>query len=160
MNPRAVEQMVLEEAEGIAASLGFEVVDVELQTGPRGRVLCIYIDKQGGVTVEDCRAMSDPLSRALDRLDPIPGPYRLEVSSPGIERPLRRPADFERFAGHEVEVHLYGPLNGRRHWTGRLLGLQGGAVRLETGNGETTELPLEQVSKARLRARWQGAFSR
>lgn len=148
------------EAEAVARPLGFEVVEVEYQSGPRGRVLRVFIDKPGGVTVDDCQAVSEPLSAALDRLDPIPGSYRLEVSSPGIERPLRKPEDFQRFAGREVEIHLFGPVQGRRHWTGTLVGMEQGQVRLRLEDGSTVDLPHEGISKARLRVRWQGAFER
>lgn len=160
MRPRAIEEMVMAEAEAVARPLGFEVVEVEYQSGPHGRVLRVFIDKPGGVTVDDCQAVSEPLSAALDRLDPIPGSYRLEVSSPGIERPLRKPEDFRRFAGREVEIHLFGPVQGRRHWTGTLLGMEQGQVRLRLEDGSTVELPHEGISKARLRVRWQGAFER
>ncbi|HEY8426539.1 MAG TPA: ribosome maturation factor RimP [Limnochordales bacterium] len=160
MRPRAVESMVMAEAEAVARPLGFEVVDVEYEAGPGGRVLRVYIDKPGGVSVDDCQAVSEPLSAALDRLDPIPGPYRLEVSSPGIERPLRKADDFRRFAGREAEIHTFGPVQGRRHWTGTLLGVEGDQVRMRLEDGSTVELPLEGISKARLRVRWQGAFER
>ncbi|MBE3597993.1 MAG: ribosome maturation factor RimP [Limnochordaceae bacterium] len=160
MHPKAIEQLVIEQAEAVAKELGIEVVDVEFQPGPRGRVLRVFIDKPGGVSVEDCRAVSVPLSGALDRLDPIPGPYRLEVSSPGVERPLRKAEDFERFAGREVEVHTYGPVEGRRHFTGRLKGLAGDRVQLEMEDGSMVALPREGISRARLRVRWQGAVER
>lgn len=160
MRPRAIEEMVMAEAEAVARPLGFEVVEVEYQSSPHGRVLRVFIDKPGGVSVDDCEAVSEPLSAVLDRLDPIPGPYRLEVSSPGIERPLRRPEDFRRFAGREVEVHMFGPVRGRRNWTGTLLGMEQGQVRLQLEDGSTVELPHEGISKARLRVRWQGAFGR
>ena len=160
MRPRAIEEMVMAEAEAVARPLGFEVVEVEYKSGPHGRVLRVFIDKPGGVTVDDCQAVSEPLSAALDRLDPIPGSYRLEVSSPGIERPLRKPEDFRRFAGREVEIHLFGPVGGRRHWTGTLLGYEEGQVRLRLEDGSTIDLPHEAISRARLRVRWQGAFER
>lgn len=158
MRPKAVEEMVMAEAEAVAQPLGIEVVEVEYQTSPQGRVVRVFIDKPGGVSVEDCRAVSEPLSGALDRLDPIPGPYRLEVSSPGIERPLRKPEDFRRFAGRDVDIHMFGPVQGRRHWTGTLLGMEHGQVRLQLEDGSTVELPHEGISRARLRVRWQGAF--
>lgn len=157
-NHRAIEDVVMVEAEAVAGPLGYEVVDVEYVTGQGGRIVRVYIDKPGGVDVEDCRIVSEQLSPALDRVDPVRGPYRLEVSSPGLERPLRRPADFQRFAGREVEVHTYAAVGGRRHWVGQLLGLEEGRVRLRLENGQRVELPREQISRARLRFRWQGAF--
>lgn len=152
--------MVMAEAEAVAKPLGFEVIEVEYETGPRGRVLRVFIDKPGGVSVDDCQAVSEPLSAALDRLDPIPGPYRLEVSSPGIERPLRKVEDFRRFAGREVEIHTYAPVEGRRNWTGTLMGADEGRVHLRLEDGSAVQLPLDGISRARLRVRWQGASER
>ena len=160
VNARAVEEVVLEQAEAIARELGYEVVDVEYVPERGGRVVRVFIDKAGGIGVEDCRALSERLSQALDVLDPVPGPYRLEVSSPGVERPLRKEADFQRFAGREVEVHTFAPVQGRRHWVGELLGIEGGKVRLRLSDGSQVELPREGISRARLHFRWQGAFER
>ena len=160
MNARAVEEVVLEQAEPIARELGFEVIDVEYLPERGGKVLRVFIDKPGGVGVEDCRAVSERLSDLLDVIDPVPGPYRLEVSSPGVERPLRKEADFRRFAGREVEIRTFAPVRGRRHWIGELLGLEEGKVRLRLPDGTQVELPREGISRARLHFRWQGAWQR
>ncbi|HEY8486193.1 MAG TPA: ribosome maturation factor RimP [Limnochordales bacterium] len=160
MDARAVETTVWETAEAIARELGYEVVEVEYLAGRNGRLVRVFIDKPGGVGIEDCRAMSERLSRALDELDPVPGPYRLEVSSPGVERPLRKEEDFRRFAGRQVSIHLYAPVQGRRHWVGELLGMEGGQVQLRLPDGSRLDLPREGISKARLHFRWQGAFER
>ena len=157
---QAVEQAVLEQAEPVARELGCEVVDVEYVSGPRGRVVRVYIDKPGGVSVEDCRSVSERLSNALDRDDPVPGPYRLEVSSPGLERPLRKEEDFRRFSGREVEIRTFSPLHGRRQFIGTLMGMEGGRIRLRLEDGGEVDVPKEAVSRARLRFRWQGAFER
>lgn len=136
-------------AEELAGPLGLEIVDVEFRREASGRVLRVFIDKPGGVTLDDCQALSELLGQRLDEVDPIEESYNLEVSSPGIERPLKKPRDFERFAGHLVHVRTYGPIDGRRNFRGELLGLEDDhvVVRLER---DVVRIPLQQVAKARL----------
>ena len=128
--------------------LGYELVDLELS--PRGRVLRLFIDqadKPSGIDVEDCALVSNQLSRvlAVENVD-----YdRLEVSSPGLDRVLKKPADFERFAGAEVNLKLRLPMSGRRNFNGVLHGVQDGKVRLTIDTGEL-ELDLGNIDKARL----------
>jgi len=128
--------------------LGYELVDLELS--PRGRVLRLFIDqadKPSGIDVEDCALVSNQLSRvlAVENVD-----YdRLEVSSPGLDRVLKKPADFERFAGAEVNLKLRLPMSGRRNFNGVLRGVQDGKVRLAIDTGEL-ELDLGNIDKARL----------
>ena len=128
--------------------LGYELVDLEMS--PRARVLRIFIDKPEkarGVDIDDCVAVSNQLSRVLtvENID-----YdRLEVSSPGLDRPLKKPADYERFAGSEVHLKLRIPFNGRRNFNGLLQGLQDGKVRLVLDSGEA-ELDLGNIERARL----------
>src|SRR5690554_2185188 len=109
-------EIVAELAEQLAAPLRLEIVDVEFRREPGGRVLRVFIDKPGGVTLDDCQALSRRLSAKLDEVDPIEESYNLEVSSPGIERPLTKPKDYIRFAGHRVHVRTYGPVDGRRNF--------------------------------------------
>ncbi|MDR1274860.1 MAG: ribosome maturation factor RimP [Candidatus Accumulibacter sp.] len=142
------------------AGLGFDLVDVE--QSPRGRVLRVFIDKPGklgGVDVEDCALVSEHLSRVLtvENVD-----YeRLEISSPGLDRVLRKASDFERFTGAEIALRLRLPLGGRRKFTGVLLGLSDGKIRLRVGAGDAeqktesgaeSEMEFDQdnVDKARL----------
>lgn len=128
--------------------LGYELVDLELS--PRGRVLRLFIDKvdkPSGIDVEDCALVSNQLSRVLAVEDVDYD--RLEVSSPGLDRVLRKPADFERFAGAEVNLKLRLPISGRRNFNGVLLGVQDGKVRLAIGSDEL-ELDLGNIDKARL----------
>ena len=128
--------------------LGYELVDLELS--PRGRVLRLFIDKVdkvSGIDVEDCALVSNQLSRVLAVEDVDYD--RLEVSSPGLDRVLRKPADFERFAGAEVNLKLRLPISGRRNFNGVLLGVQDGKVRLAIGSDEL-ELDLGNIDKARL----------
>ncbi|MDR2508033.1 MAG: ribosome maturation factor RimP [Candidatus Accumulibacter sp.] len=132
------------------AGLGYELVDVE--RSPQGRVLRIFIDKPekpGGVDIEDCVLVNNQLSRVLvvENVD-----YeRLEISSPGLDRVLRKPSDFRRFSGSEISLRLRLPLNGRRKFTGVLLQHEGdgGKVRLLADTGEI-EFDLENIDKARL----------
>jgi ribosome maturation factor RimP len=128
--------------------LGFELVDAQV-TGGHHVVLRVYIDNPYGVSVDDCADVSHQLSAILDVEDPFSGSYSLEVSSPGLDRPLVKPADFERFAGEVIKVRLQQPIAGRRNFKGRLLGLTGDRVILET-DGEQYDLALADIEKARL----------
>lgn len=146
----AIERRVVELAEPVTDALGLELVDVEFVREGGQSVLRVRIDRPQGITHAECEAVSHRLSDALDEVDPIPGPYVLEVSSPGIERPLKRDADFERFAGRLATVHAFAPVEGRRRWTGVLGGLDGdGRVLLRCGDREVA-IPRDQVSRAHL----------
>ena len=130
------------------AGLGYELVDLE--TSPRARLLRVFIDAPAGVTIDDCAVVSNHLTRlfAVENID-----YdRLEVSSPGLDRPLKKPADFARFAGQEAQVRTRLPLNGQRNFSGIIQGIDDGVVRLQ-GAEHAYELPLEQIDKARLVAK-------
>lgn len=134
--------------EKTVTGLGYELVDVE--RSPRGRVLRVFIDKpekMRGVDIDDCALVSNQLSRVLtvENID-----YdRLEVSSPGIDRPLKKEADFGRFAGSEITLKLRLPLNGRRNFSGRLQGVLDGKVRVQTDAGEMA-FDLVNIDKARI----------
>jgi ribosome maturation factor RimP len=126
-----------------------ELVDVEYGKEGPDWILRVFIDKEGGVSLDDCEKVSRRLSSSLDDVDPIPGSYSLEVSSPGLERPLTRDAHFERFAGRLVRIKTYAPYQGRKSWEGRLLGLKDGTVLVEVEN-EVVKIPRDQVAKANL----------
>jgi ribosome maturation factor RimP len=135
-------QKVIEQAVG---GLGYELVDFE--TSPRARLLRVFIDIPRGVTVDDCATVSNHLTRlfAVENID-----YdRLEVSSPGLDRPLKKEADFVRFAGQEAQIRLRLAVNGQRNFTGVLAGVAEGRLRLAC-NGAMHEFELDQVDKARL----------
>ena len=119
---------VREIAERVAASSGLEVVEVELRGGGKARMLRILIDKPAGVTHEDCANVSREVGTILDVEDAIPGSYTLEVSSPGLDRKLIRPADYERFTGSRVKLTTQQPVNGNRHFEGRLESFRARAV--------------------------------
>lgn len=130
------------------SGLGYELVDVE--QSPRGRVLRVFIDrveKPGSIDIEDCTLVSNQLSRVLtvENVD-----YdRLEISSPGLDRVLKKLADFERFAGSEINLRLRVPMAGRRNFNGVLLGVHDGRVRLTVDTGDV-ELEFDNIDKARL----------
>jgi ribosome maturation factor RimP len=112
-------------------------------------VLRVYIDQEEGITLDDCAAVSHQLSGVLDVEDPIREHYRLEVSSPGLDRPLFTPAQFERFAGHEVRIRLARLIDRRRKLSGVLRGLRGDAVLVEV-EGTELAIPLVDIESARL----------
>lgn len=129
----------------VVAGLGYELVDVE--TSPKGRLIRVFIDIERGVTVDDCATVSNQLSRVfeVENID-----YdRLEISSPGLDRPLNKPADFVRFAGSDVQVRLRMPIGNQRNFVGVLGGLVDGVVRLATEKGEVA-FAFDEIEKARL----------
>lgn len=130
-------------------ALGYELVGVEYASQGRGAVLRVYIDSANGISVEDCRRVSHQVSGVLDVEDPIAGRYDLEVSSPGLARPLFGAQDFTRFTGHPVKIRLQVPLNGRRNFTGTLAGMEDGRVVI-TEDGQEVSLPLADIDRAHL----------
>ena len=132
--------------EPAVTGMGYELVDVQASNG--GRLLRVFIDKPGGVTVDDCAAVSRQLSRVL----PVEGVdyENLEVSSPGLDRPLRKPGDFTRFAGQKAELRMRTPdATGRRRFVGVLRGAEGGRVNIEL-DGQMVALALDDVERAKL----------
>lgn len=130
-------------------ALGYELWHLELQGSGNNRLLRLYIDAPDGIDLEDCEAVSRQVSAILDVQDPLPGRYRLEVSSPGLDRPLVTPAHFQRFVNQSVRVRLYAPQAGRRRLVGRNLGCVADALRLDC-DGEVLLLPLAGIAAARL----------
>jgi ribosome maturation factor RimP len=149
MGHQAVDkERLIELLEPAIAAMGFELADLDAHLGRRG-ILRLYIDREGGVTVDDCQRVSEQVGALLDVEDPLPGSYVLEVSSPGFDRRLRTRAHFERFVGEQVRVELKDALEGRRNFTGRLTGLEGDDVLLEV-EGKVWHLPLSDIAVARL----------
>ncbi|WP_027718248.1 ribosome maturation factor RimP [Desulfovirgula thermocuniculi] len=146
--------VVEELARPVVASLGMELVDVEYVKEGGRWYLRVFIDKPGGVTLDDCQAVSERLDPLLDETDPIPHSYHLEVSSPGVERPLKKPSDYERFAGRRVQLTTFTSLDGQKRFTGHLVGLVDQEVVLVTDDGRERRIPLAQVAQARLKATW------
>jgi len=151
----AVADKVREIAERVASDEGMEIVDVEMLGGGSGRVLRIFIDKPQGVTHADCEFISQNVGTILDVEDVIPGSrYTLEVSSPGLERKLNRPRDFERFVGQKIKVALRQPVENQRHWVGALKNFSEGIITLEPSPGKSVRFPLDQVERANLKFEW------
>ena len=145
-----ISDLVTKLAEPLAAELGLELWDVEYVREAGQWFLRVYIDKDGGVSINDCEALSKALDPVLDEADPIPDSYVFEVSSAGAERELKRPRDFEKFMGSDVEVRLYKAAEGSKTWTGVLTGYEDGSIRLRSGEKEYA-FEKAQVAKVRLR---------
>ena len=156
-------EKVREIADRVAQSSGLEVVDIELLGGGKARMLRIFIDKPAGVTHEDCSSFSREVGTIFDVEEAVPGAsYLLEVSSPGLDRKLSKPADYQRFTGSLVKLMTRDPVNGNRHFEGRLKAFQDGRLSLElTGRkkskkhqeveaGTEVEIELANVEKANL----------
>ena len=142
-------------AEPVLAALGYRLVRVRI-SGFAGCTVQIMAERPDGtLTIEDCEAASRALSPVFDVADPIEGSYRLEISSPGIDRPLVRRSDFERYAGHQLKVEMAAPIAGRRRFRGVLLGTEGDAARVrrdDAAPGEANEvlLPIDEMAEAKL----------
>lgn len=137
----------------VVEGLGYEYVMATLSGPPRRLRLSVYVDRPGGVTLDDCQRISERLSVLLDALDPIPGSYELIVSSPGLDRPLVREEDFVRFAGRLASIRRAAAGGKKQTVQGRLLGVEEGAVRLEC-QGATETIRLEDIEEAHLVYEW------
>jgi ribosome maturation factor RimP len=135
--------------EPVVKRLGFELVELEYGAGRGHALLRVFIDREGGITVDDCTRVSRELSALLDVEDPIPTAYTLEVSSPGFDRLLRTRAHFGRFVGSRVFVELKEPRDGRRRYTGRLLTVDEEGIALEVDR-EHVAVAFDEIGKARL----------
>ena len=140
--------LLIEEAFSLH-QLEYELVDVEFLKEQGRRVLRVTIDKPEGIQLSDCEKVNRVLDVYLDEKDPLEGSYNLEVSSPGVERPLKKKADYQRFAGREARVHTFAAVKGTKKLEGILKGLQGEEVLLEV-QGEDVTIPLDKISKAHL----------
>jgi len=151
----AAVEKIREIAERVAGREGMEIVDVQLLGGGASRVLRIVIDKPQGVSHADCEFISQNVGTILDVEDAVPGgSYTLEVSSPGVERKLSKPQEFERFSGQKIKVVLREAVEGQRHWAGLLKGIAEGIITLEPSPGKSLRFPLDQVEKANLKFEW------
>lgn len=144
-------------AERVAASRGLEIWDIQSRRETSGHVIRVFIDRPGpaatpeeSVSIEDCEQVNRELSTILDVEDPLPFTYTLEVSSPGLDRPLRGAADYERFAGRLAKVVVSAPVDNQKAFEGRLRGVDGDAVLLEAANGRMHRLPLGLITRGRL----------
>lgn len=146
LDRKVVEQIL----ERVTARLGLELVHWEA-VGPRNNlILRVYIDKPGGVTHADCEMVSKQVSMLLDVEDPIPDSYTLEISSPGIERGLYKPADYERFAGNRVKLRTASAINGQRNFRGKLIGIDQNVITIEADLIGLVEIAYDQIAKANI----------
>ena len=128
----------------------FELVDIEFLKEGQDWYLKVYIDKEGGITLDDCKIVSDFLSEKLDELEPIQQQYYLEVSSPGLDRTLKTECDFKKYKGSEIEIYLYKAIEGNKMLEGELIGLKEGCVVIKSMKNEEVEIHREQISKVKL----------
>jgi ribosome maturation factor RimP len=133
----------------VVTGLGYELWELEYGTRPGGGLLRLYIDSPDGISVDDCERVSRAVSETLDAADPIQNEYTLEVSSPGLDRVLRTPEHFARFAGERVKLEMSQAVNGRKRFAGRLTDVTGEVIALEV-DGATVQLPIAGIHKARI----------
>jgi ribosome maturation factor RimP len=133
----------------VVEGLGYECVGVEYSSHPKNGFLRVFIDKEGGVQMEDCTKVSHQISGVLDVEDPISGEYNLEVSSPGMDRPIFKVQQFERFIGQTVQVNLFKPVDGRRNIKGVVEKVEGDDIFLQQ-DGQTYKVAFQAMSKARI----------
>jgi ribosome maturation factor RimP len=139
----------------VAKAQGLEIVELEFLGGGKQRMLRIFIDKPEGVTHQDCETVSQQVGNILDAEDIIPGEnYTLEVSSPGVERKLTKPADYQRFTGQKAKIVTYEPVESQKHWEGVLRGIEGEEVVIEPSEGRLIRIPLTGVKRANLKFEW------
>ena len=137
-------------ARSAAAQSGVELVDLEYSPSHGHSVLRLFIDREGGITVDDCTRVSRAVGDALETEDPIPGSYRLEVSSPGVNRPLKSERDFVRFQGDPARIVLKRPVQGHRTVSGVIQGCEGGAVTVKTVSADEFRIELKDIVRAQL----------
>lgn len=150
MSRKSIEESVEKLLAPVLEKDGLEIAGVEY-VRERDWILRVFIDKEGGVDLSDCQKASEEAGAVLDEADPIPGNYMLEVSSPGLDRPLRKDRDYVRYAGSDVDVKLFAPLDGKKAFTARLEGLtDDGKIRLTKEDGGELILDKDKISQMRL----------
>jgi ribosome maturation factor RimP len=150
LNKKSVIGDIIITIESIMEDLEYELVDVELKKEGSNNFLRIFLDKPGGITLDDCQSMSKAISEELDKTDPIKDPYYLEVSSPGLDRPLKNDKDLKRNINKEVEVKLYQPLDGKKLLQGNLVGFDEKILKIQYEDGAMIEILREKVALIRL----------
>jgi ribosome maturation factor RimP len=157
-----VKEAIRRIAERVTAGRGFELVDVEVKRAQGGHRVRLFVDKEGGIGLDDLQSVSEEMSAILDAEDPVDSAYTLEVSSPGLDRPLRGEADYRRFLGRLARISSYEPVEGRRHWTGRLRSIEAGVVSLdlEHEQGAPARIPLDKIAHGRLEVEFPKAEGR
>ena len=151
-----IEESLFQLLEPVLREYGYELVLVEMTGLPSRRNIRVFVDREGGINVEDCARASRIIDPLIESRSVFPGSYVLEVSSPGLDRPLFKETDYERFAGRKVRIRLRQPIENRRNFTGILKGLKDKKLILvELEEGIQVELPLEQIQKANLVFEWK-----
>ena len=150
MAKKNIESTVMMYLEPITLEYKYEIVDVEYVKEGSSWFLRIYNDKPGGITIDDCEKTSRALEAVLDEKDPIKTPYILEVCSPGLDRPLKKEADFKRAEGKLVDIKLYQPLNNKKEYQGELQGFKDDQVTIILNENESRSFPLKDIAIARL----------
>ncbi len=161
MNIKELKDLIKNYAEQISESEGVEVVDLEIHPGNKGLVVTVFIDKEKGVTVRDCETFSRSLEAILDVEDPIKGPYTLQVSSPGLDRPLRNQRDFSKNLGREIKITTKEKISGRTFFIGKIIDVGQEWVRIELKEGnikgtkkiqkrESLFIPFDKIIKAQI----------
>ena len=133
-----------------AKELNFEIADVEFVKEGQNYYLRVYLDKEGGITINDCELFSKAAEKILDEKDPIEQAYILEVSSPGLDRPLKKDSDFEKYKGEIIDIKLYKPFNGSKEYQGELKGLIDKNIVIIDDNGEEISFERKSVASVRL----------
>jgi ribosome maturation factor RimP len=157
--PALKESGLLDKLNGLgeqaASGTGIEIVEIQLRGAGKARLLRVYIDKPQGVTHGDCEVISERLGALLDaEEDILQEGYTLEVSSPGVERQLSKPRDFERVVGQKIRFALRQPIDGQQRFEGKLTGFAGDALEVEVAPEQTLRIPREQIQKANLKFEW------
>ncbi|OOZ41721.1 hypothetical protein BOW53_02470 [Solemya pervernicosa gill symbiont] len=134
----------------VVEAMGYELLGIEFQGRGVHGVLRLYIDKEGGINLDDCSAVSHQVSGVLDVEDPVPGKYSLEVSSPGLDRPLFREQHFEKYLGHQAKIRMAAPMGGQKNFKGHLKELCEGGVVLKLESGTEVSLLFTDIDQARL----------
>lgn len=160
MEPAEVEGRIREIAERVAAEHGFEHVHTEVGVLGRNAAVRVFIDKPGGVTHEDCSRVSHHVGTILDVEDFVSSAYTLEVSSPGLERGLYKPADYERFAGRDAKLKTREAINGQRNFRGRIVSVEGDTVIFDDRTSGRVRIPFASVAKANLEIDVEEEFRR
>ncbi|MCY3822833.1 MAG: ribosome maturation factor RimP [Nitrospinae bacterium] len=145
-------------AQEVVSGLGFELVDIELTGSRSQQVIRVYIEKPGGILLSDCVAVSRELGELFEDKNVIENSYRLEVSSPGIERPLRKAQDFERYVGHRVRIRLKSKQEGKRRIVGKIVEVDDNMIRIISKNGQKASFSLADIAKANLDVDWGKEF--
>ena len=142
-------QTLVKLLEPVITAMGYEMLGIEYFARGHGSLVRVFIDNEAGIRVDDCEQVSHQITGVLDVNDPIPGAYHLEVSSPGLDRPLFTLDQFRRFQGHRAQVHLRSKFQGRRNFTGEISAVQEDSIILRESDGDIT-IAADLIEKARL----------